>query len=97
MSGTGNRPNTRLLTTYKGLSCKVTRAAHKYRMAVAALRILDPEGEWREELKELRREDICGPGKDPEESNGHYVMSWIWATQKADTTTLTTEAVSFCD
>ncbi|PPQ72876.1 hypothetical protein CVT25_004689 [Psilocybe cyanescens] len=92
VSGTGNRPNTRLLTTYKGLSRKVTRAAHKYWTAVAALRILNPEGEWREELKELRREDIHGPGKDPEESNGHYVMSWIWATRKADTTTLTMEA-----
>ena len=30
-------------------------------------------------FKELKREDISGPGKDPDNtSNSHYQPSWIW-------------------
>ena len=40
-----------------------------YRTARLALSVLDPDGDWREELKELRPEDIRGPGKEADESN----------------------------
>lgn len=92
ISGTGNRPNTRVLSTYTKLARKVTRAAHKYRTAHSALHVLDPDGNWKDELKELRQEDIRGPGKDPDESNGRYVASWIWLTRKAGKATAATEA-----
>ena len=92
VSGTGNRPNTRILSTYKRLSHKITRYAQKYRTARNALLLLDPDGDWREELKELRQEDIRGPGRDPDESNGRFVMSWIWMTRKADKICETTQA-----
>jgi hypothetical protein len=92
VSGTGNRPNTRLLTTYKQLSVKLTRAVHKYQTARAALEVLDPEGDWQEDLQVLRQEDIRGPGRDPDESEGRYVMSWIWTSRKAGTVNVGTEA-----
>lgn len=92
ISGTGNRPNTRVLSTYKRLNHKIKHYAQKYRTARTALLVLDPDGNWREELKELRQEDIRGPGKDPDESNGRFVMSWIWMTRKADKICETTEA-----
>ena len=92
ISGTGNRPNTRVLATYKRLSLKLTRVAHEYRTACRALQVLDPDGDWQEELKELRNEDISGPGRDPDESNGRFVMSWIWLTQKAGNANIGTEA-----
>lgn len=84
ISGTGNRPNTRILTTYKGLTRKLARAVFKYRRAREALLVLDPDGNWKLELQVLRQEDISGPGKDPDESSGKYVMSWIWLLRKAD-------------
>lgn len=85
VSGTGNRPNTRMLTVYKRMDYKIERAAHKYRRSRTALLALDPDGAWKENLKELRNEDIRGPGKDPDDtktSNGRYDESWIWMVQK---------------
>ena len=92
VSGTGNRPNTRMLTMYNKINRKLARAVHKYQTARIALLVLDPNGDWHEELKELRQEDIRGPGKDPNESKGRYVMSWIWMTRKQDASSLSTEA-----
>lgn len=83
VSGTGNRPNTRMLTMYNKINRKLSRAA---------LSVLDPNGDWYEELKELRQEDIHGPGKDRNESKGRFVMSWIWLTWKQDKSSLGTEA-----
>jgi hypothetical protein len=84
VSGTGNRPNTCILTTYKGLTRKLARAVFKYRRAREALLVLDLDGDWKLELQVLRQEDISGPGKDPDESSGKYVMSWIWLLRKAE-------------
>ena len=42
VSGTGNRPNTRMLNLYKWFNSKTERAAAKYRLARNALHVLDP-------------------------------------------------------
>jgi hypothetical protein len=84
VSGTGNRPNTRMLDMYNRLYAKLQRAANRYRTAYSALVALDPKGSWRERLKELKPEDIRGPGRDqdnPEDmkkSKGRFEPSWIW-------------------
>jgi hypothetical protein len=79
ISGTGNRPNTRMITLYKRFNKKTERAAEKYRSAWRALSVLDPGGSWSTRFKELKKEHIGGPGKDPEDaSNSRYEPSWIW-------------------
>jgi len=91
VSGTGNRPNTRMLGVYTCLHSKVQRAAKRYRRAHAALVNLDPGGTWQENLKELHKEDIRGPGKEPEDkkkakktSNGRFEDSWIWRAAQSE-------------
>lgn len=81
ISGMGNKPNTKAVTIYLRINRSIQRAADKYRRARSALLILDPNGAWKENLKELRNEDIRGPGKGPDEnkiSNGRFETSWIW-------------------
>jgi len=80
VSGTGNRPNTRMLTLFNGIQEKVNRAANRYWRARNALLILDPDGLWCTRLKELKNEDIRGPGKDADNrsSNKRYKPLWIW-------------------
>jgi len=46
ISGTGNRPNTKMITLYKRFNKKTERAAAKYRFAWRALSVLDPGGSW---------------------------------------------------
>ena len=79
ISGMGNKPNTRMITLYKRFDKKTCRAAEKYRTAWSALCVLDPDGSWSVRLKELKREHISGPGKEPDDSsNSRYQPSWIW-------------------
>lgn len=80
ISGTGNRPNTRILDMYKSLTNKIDRYKHSYRIAHAALQVLDPNGTWSLRLKVLNEKDIRGPGKDPDDptQNSRYEPSWIW-------------------
>ena len=49
--------------------------------------ILDPEGSWRTQLKELKNEDIRGPGKeaDDQSSNKRFEPSWIWLVSRSVT------------
>lgn len=70
-----------MLKLYKCFNNKTDCAAAKYWAAWAALCVLDPGGSWSNRLKELRNEDISGPGKDVDDvsiSNSHYLLSWIW-------------------
>ena len=86
VSGTGNRPNTRMLNLYKRFNGKTERAAAKYRSARNALAVLDPGGLWSERLRELNKKDISGPGRDPEDTtttNSTYEPSWIWLIPRA--------------
>jgi len=84
VSGTGNRPNTRMLESYSQFESKLQRAANRYRVAYAALLALDPSGSWKERLKVLKPTDLRGPGRDPDHpedaktSNGRFEPSWIW-------------------
>lgn len=85
-AGTGNRPNTKMVTLYKRFDSKCKRAIQEYRTAWNALRTLDPSGPWTTHLKELKNEDIRGPGKDandPSPSNSRYEPSWIWLVPRA--------------
>lgn len=85
VSGTGNRPNTRMIDLYKRFNDKTDRAAQKYRTAWRALSTLDPDGLWLERLKELKSNDVSGPGRDPGETtatNSRYEPSWIWLVQR---------------
>ncbi|KDR65055.1 hypothetical protein GALMADRAFT_217693 [Galerina marginata CBS 339.88] len=78
VSGTGNRPNTKMITLYKCFNKKTERAAEKYRSAWRALCVLNPGGSWSTRFKELKKEDISGPGKDADDtSNSRYLPSWI--------------------
>jgi hypothetical protein len=85
-SGTGNKPNTRMISMYNRLQLKLDLSVHKYRQARATLLILDPDGTSQHNLKDLRREDIRGPGiEDPSDrtaSIGWFEESWIWTVQR---------------
>ena len=86
VSGTGNRPNTRMLSLYLRFNNKTDRAAQKYCVAWRALSVLDPSGSWSHRLKELKPKDVSGPGRDPDDSttsNSRYELSWIWLVQHA--------------
>ena len=85
VSGTGNRPNTRMITLYQRFNNKTDRAAQKYQVAWHALCVLDPGGSWSTQLKELKPKDVSGPGRDPNDStasNSRYEPSWIWLVQR---------------
>jgi hypothetical protein len=79
-SGTGNKPNTRMIELYRRFNNKTMRAAEKYCVAWRALCVLDPDGPWSTHLKELKDLNISGPGKDPDDTsttNSRYKPSWI--------------------
>jgi hypothetical protein len=80
-SGIGNKPNTRMLMLYNRFDDKTKQAAEEYRNAWRALNVLDPNGSWSIQLKELKNQDIRGPGRDTDDetmSNSRYEPSWIW-------------------
>ena len=84
LSGTRNKPNTRMLNSYKQMNCRLQCAIHCYCTAYAALVALNLNGSWTEHLKVLNPADIRGPGRDPDShkdtgiSNGQFTPSWIW-------------------
>ncbi|KAG6808040.1 hypothetical protein H0H92_005612 [Tricholoma furcatifolium] len=81
VSGTGNRPNTR-----------IDRFAAKYRSAYKALSYLDPSGPWKIRFQKLEPGDIRGPGKeDSDVSNGRFEPSWIWLVPRLPTKTVEVE------
>ena len=83
VSGTGNRPNTRVLHLFSRFDTKLQLAVNRYHVAYTALKALEPNGSWRDRLKELKPSDLRGPGRDPDNSedgnsNGRFEPSWIW-------------------
>lgn len=79
VSGTGNRPNTKMLTLYKHFENKLSMLPKKYWAAWRALCNLDLDGSWSTWLKELKKEHISGPGREPDNvSNSRYQPTWIW-------------------
>jgi hypothetical protein len=100
ISGTGNKPNTRMITLWKRFDKKTKRAAQTYRTAWSALRILDPHGSWTSRLKELKDKDISGPGKDPEDNSvtkSRYEPSWIWLVAHSGNNNLELDEEEFND
>lgn len=83
VSGTGNQANTWMLDSHSRFQTKLQCAVNRYHVAYAALMALDPNGCWREKLKELKPSDVRGPGRnvdnpDDAKTNGRFEPSWIW-------------------
>ena len=89
ISGTGNRPNTRMRTLFSRFNHRLKKSVLRYQAAYTALLAADPGGEWKNRLKNLQNSDVRGPGKDdfyiqepgnqgPEPSKGRFEISWIW-------------------
>jgi hypothetical protein len=61
---------------------KIDQAAARYHDARVALLHLDPDGKispWKEDLRELRQNDIRGPSREGDEkSESRQQPSWIW-------------------
>jgi hypothetical protein len=106
ISGTGNHPNTRMRTLFNRFSHRMKGSVLRYRAAHLALLAADPDGEWKDRLKDLVDADVRGPGRDDfylqeagnkaaEASKGRYEVSWIWLVQrpKSEVETHTSEQV----
>jgi hypothetical protein len=78
VSGTGQKSNTRARTLLSQLTAKTKMFADRYRAAHKALSILDPNGDWERRLLPLRPEDIRGPTRQDDESEGRRRLTWIW-------------------
>ncbi|KAG6823090.1 hypothetical protein H0H92_011430 [Tricholoma furcatifolium] len=79
VSGTGNRPNTRMYSLFKRFNNRIDHFASRYHLAYTALSNLNPSGIWKSRFQILKPEDISGPGRDDTDiSNGRFEPSWIW-------------------
>lgn len=93
--GRGNKAVTRTQNAIQAISLRITRASDRYRAARSALLVLEPEGEWKARLQELKAGDLRNPaGDDPDDlednsregrrkrvlGEGHKETSWIWLT-----------------
>lgn len=83
--GEGQRTATRLRSYYDKFRGKIIHSVACYRGARDALLVLDPDGDWKSQLLELKMEDVRGPGKDEDEEKdvgeGRREISWIWLVQ----------------
>ncbi|KAI0062049.1 hypothetical protein BV25DRAFT_1870510 [Artomyces pyxidatus] len=81
VAGPSQRTNTRARQAIKTFNEKLARHVARYRGARAALAVLEPDGDWQDQLRVLRQEDIRAPREDDEGlGKGHREMSWIWRT-----------------
>ncbi|KAF4565279.1 hypothetical protein EYR36_001849 [Pleurotus pulmonarius] len=95
VSGTGNKPNTRVRAVFDAVNVKIRRQAERYRAAYKALATLDPNGQWSLRLRELADGDIRGPGRETGEArNSYFQPSWIWLTARPSKTTTDSETPS---
>ena len=91
ISGTGNRPNTRMRSLFNRFNHRMRQSVVRYRAARSALLAANlGEGQkWEDRLKDLKDSDVRGPGKedfylqeagktDYGTSKGRFEMSWIW-------------------
>jgi hypothetical protein len=79
VDGTGNKTSTRMRTLYDRFNLRTKRCAMRYRAARGALLVIDPLGSWQSRLKDLKDNDIRGPGKDDNGTrNSRFEPSWIW-------------------
>lgn len=78
VSGTGNKANTRARAILQRFQEKALAHVACYRSAFRALQVLDPGGSWTARFRELRADDVRGPGRDSDASEGRHEASWIW-------------------
>jgi len=73
---------TRAKALFTSFSLKINQAASRYCDARVAILRLDPDekfSQWKENLRELHREDIRGPSREANEtSESRQQISWIW-------------------
>ncbi|KAI0045474.1 hypothetical protein FA95DRAFT_1473414, partial [Auriscalpium vulgare] len=85
ITGPGQKANTRARTFIARLMEKVARHAQRYRAAYSALLQLDPDGDWKHKLRELRDSDLRGPRQEPNQlGKGHFEATWIWRNLRPD-------------
>jgi hypothetical protein len=76
--GPSQRAGTRACNLVNRFKDKTSRCAERYKVAHNALHTLDPKGEWETCLQQLNDDDIRGPGRGDDESEGFRELSWIW-------------------
>ena len=66
ISGTGNRPNTRMRSLFNRFNHRMRQSVLRYRAARSALLAanLGAGQNWEERLKDLKDDDVRGPAKD---------------------------------
>jgi hypothetical protein len=90
--GPSQRANTRARSMIGRFRDKINRAADRYRVAYAALKELDPGGDWMLRLLQLKADDVRAPCRsDEDESEGKRELSWIWVVQGDKVKELDTE------
>lgn len=90
ISGTGNRPNTRMRSLFNRFNHRMRQSVLRYQAARSALLAANlGRQHWEDRLKDLKDSDVRGPGKDDfylqeagkttyGTSKGRFEMSWIW-------------------
>jgi len=102
ISGTGNRPNTRMRSLFNRFNHRMRQSVLCYRAARSALIAADSGQQWKDRLKDLKDSDVRGPGKDDfylqdaekakyGASKGRYEISWIWLVPQSELDTNSTE------
>jgi hypothetical protein len=76
--GPSQRSATRASNLIKRFKDKISQCTERYRVAHSALLALDPMGEWRIHLQQLKDEHIRAPGRIDDESEGFREVPWIW-------------------
>ncbi|EIN09765.1 hypothetical protein PUNSTDRAFT_133533 [Punctularia strigosozonata HHB-11173 SS5] len=83
----GQKDGTRSKTLWDGISKKLEQSVFTYRSAYAAVKILDPSGEWWNYYRRLSDDDIRGPYRDDvlDDSERRRTPSWVWTAPDART------------
>ena len=80
------RTMTRSQSVWDGLEARIAQTADCYRDARIALLRLHPSGGWVKFFKELKSEDVRGPGREETDlSESRFIPSWIWGSRAPPT------------
>ncbi|KAH8102763.1 hypothetical protein DFH11DRAFT_1735402 [Phellopilus nigrolimitatus] len=91
LNNVGQRENTRARSVIVQFTGKIELIAERYRAARAALKRLDPDGEWENRLQPLLSKDVRGIDEDEDvnkkkskRSEGRREISWIWTRMRSN-------------
>ncbi|KAI0043482.1 hypothetical protein FA95DRAFT_1498510, partial [Auriscalpium vulgare] len=84
VDGPGQKANTRARGMIDRLQEKQRRHVLRYRASYSALEALDPDGDWRATLQQLKDDDVRPPRLEGKLGQGTHTVSWIWKSLKAD-------------